>query len=399
MSEQENSGITDNRPLTLRQAGAKISEIRKAEQSEANRNPDQPAPNEPPSNEDKEHDTRQPREKPKAEPAPKDDPSGEDRELEEDNTDLDVDTDADDDLDPEDLDDLEEGDEDDEGEDDDDAEEDGEFGDDDDELDDDDDLIEVPGLEEKVTAEELINGYMRHSDYTKKTKELAEQRKEIETIREEISDLPEVRKQYQETGKNFAQTAAIVMKILDEKFIPSAPDPALAEDDPARYVRLKEQRQDALQFKNAVIQEAQRLEMQNKQFLQQSIVEGGKKLRAEYPPMRSEEEQDALRKHLVKNYGYTDEQINTNADHNLFIMAHKAMKYDQLLEKQRNMKPKRKKPKVLKSKKGREDKGTTAERKRTEAINQHKKVGSIRSAADAIKENIRANKLRKRRRR
>ena len=40
--------------------------------------------------------------------------------------------------------------------------------------------VNVNGIEQQVTQEELINGYSRQQDYTRKTQELSQQRKTVE---------------------------------------------------------------------------------------------------------------------------------------------------------------------------------------------------------------------------
>lgn len=44
----------------------------------------------------------------------------------------------------------------------------------------DDALVQIPGRAEPLTVAELRNGYLRHDDYTRKTQELAEQRRQLE---------------------------------------------------------------------------------------------------------------------------------------------------------------------------------------------------------------------------
>jgi len=70
-------------------------------------------------------------------------------------------------------------------------------GDDEGEADDEDlHTVIVDGEEEQVTYEELVSGYQRQSDYTKKSMELADQRKALETEKEQIADLPRVKEAY-----------------------------------------------------------------------------------------------------------------------------------------------------------------------------------------------------------
>lgn len=47
--------------------------------------------------------------------------------------------------------------------------------------------VKVRGEDVKVTYEELVNGYSRQADYTRKVQELAEQRKAVQTLEQEIA--------------------------------------------------------------------------------------------------------------------------------------------------------------------------------------------------------------------
>ena len=386
-----NVAATETRPLTVKEAGAQISGLRKKQsETPAPATPESEAANQPEKDTDKPAPDKVKAQKLEAE-------IFEEIETDVKETEVDVDEESEniEDEDVEDTDGVEDEDLDL------DVEIDAEDAEDADDSEEEAELIEFEtpdGETVKITAEELYNGYLRQRDYTKKTEELSKERKTIEAIQDEISDLPEVRKTYQDTAKHFGQTAGLVLKILDDKFIPNAPDPALMDTDPAEYVRRKELRQEALDFKNGIVGELQRQQNLEANFLQKEIEKGGVRLIRDYPVLKDEAEQRNLREYIKSDYGYKDEDIDVNTDHNLFIMAHKAMKYDAIIKKQKNLKPTAKKPKVLKSKKGREDKGSIQKRKRTDALNQHQKTGSVRSAANAIAEGIKSGQRKKKRR-
>ena len=90
--------------------------------------------------------------------------------------------------------------------------------------------VKVDGQEVEVTQDELINGYSRQQDYTRKTQELAQQRKTIEQQQAEL-----------------AQRDAIYSQLLPKMEaqlkgeLANEPDwNALYEDDPVGYVREKQ---------------------------------------------------------------------------------------------------------------------------------------------------------------
>ena len=90
--------------------------------------------------------------------------------------------------------------------------------------------VKVDGQDIEVTQEELINGYSRQQDYTRKTQELSQQRKNIEQQQAEL-----------------AQRDAIYSQLLPKMEaqlkgeLANEPDwSKLYEDDPVGYVREKQ---------------------------------------------------------------------------------------------------------------------------------------------------------------
>ena len=90
--------------------------------------------------------------------------------------------------------------------------------------------VKVDGQEVEVTQEELVNGYSRQQDYTRKTQELSQQRKTIEQQQTEL-----------------AQRDAIYSQLLPKMEaqlkgeLANEPDwNTLYEDDPVGYVREKQ---------------------------------------------------------------------------------------------------------------------------------------------------------------
>ena len=63
--------------------------------------------------------------------------------------------------------------------------------------------IKVDGVEEQVSLEELQNGYQRHSDYTRKTQEVAAERERLRQAEQIVSALES---NPEETLKTLAQS-------------------------------------------------------------------------------------------------------------------------------------------------------------------------------------------------
>ena len=72
--------------------------------------------------------------------------------------------------------------------------------------------VTVNGEEREVTFGELLKGYSRQSDYTRKTQELAEQRKGFEEhqakVAQELEQIQSERQQYVDTLQNLIENSA-----------------------------------------------------------------------------------------------------------------------------------------------------------------------------------------------
>lgn len=86
--------------------------------------------------------------------------------------------------------------------------------------------IEIDGEEQEVSFDEVKNGYLRYSDYTKKTQSLAEERKEFDSKVEEMKPVmeevefwnknPYLKEQIDQAVKEFQNTGFVPLeKVLD----------------------------------------------------------------------------------------------------------------------------------------------------------------------------------------
>ena len=188
-------------------------------------------------------------------------------------------------------------------------------------------LVEVP-------LEELAQGYLRTADYTRKTQDLADDRRvlagEAESLKAERELVARERAQY-------AQLLPALAAQLQQE-MPQPPDETLLHTDPAEYVRQEAryrkqaERLAAAQFEHSRIQAAQAQEQQGS--LQQRVVEERGKLLDAIPEWKDEgKRKDGLGKVLDygKKQGFTDEELNQAYDHRAVVAMYKAMKYDELM--------------------------------------------------------------------
>jgi len=177
--------------------------------------------------------------------------------------------------------------------------------------------IKVDGEETQVTLEELQNGYSRQRDYTRKTQELAQQRKAIEAQQQEISQKDAIYSQL------LPKMEATLKGELENE-----PDwSALYEADPIAYVREKDIWNEKKQKLQAVQAEAQRLQqesaMEQQKKLQQFVEYGNQQLLEQIPEWQDNEvaskEKMAIRDYGVNVLGYTPQEMDSVYDYRVLL--------------------------------------------------------------------------------
>lgn len=190
--------------------------------------------------------------------------------------------------------------------------------------------VKVDGKEIEVAEDELLKGYSRNQDYTKKTMELARERQQAQ---EAVQAVAKEREQYQAQLQQLTQALGQQLQ--------QAPDwEKLLETDPVEYLK----QQHLYQQRYAAYQQAQQESARNEQLtqaqkaqaLQQQLAMEQEQLLANLPTWKDEakatQEKQAIAKHLVDR-GYTKEQVAQLTDHKTVILAREAMLYRQMMAK------------------------------------------------------------------
>lgn len=186
--------------------------------------------------------------------------------------------------------------------------------------------VKVGGKEMQVPESELLAGYSRTADYTRKTEALAHERRSFQA---EIEKVQTERAQYAQLLPALAQQIQSAM--------PLPPDPKLRESDPISYMLAKDEYEEKLGRLQAASSEMQRLqqenaEMQTKQ-LQAAVAQGYSKMLELIPEWKDkavyEKDRTELRGYL-NGIGYSDEEIDQAYDPRAIALARKAMRLDRL---------------------------------------------------------------------
>ena len=248
--------------------------------------------------------------------------------------------------------------------------------------------VMVNGEEMEVDIEELRNGYSRQSDYTRKTQEIAEERKKMEeavqVMMQQQQENNQVREQYiSQIGQFINQGMQGLRRFAGVDWA------RLKEEDPIEYVTKRDEfREEQDRIRHAQAQQQHAIQQQGQQFEQakaELIQIETAKLAEAIPEWSDPEARTELAGKLrgyASNLGFEKEEVDNLVDNRSVQVLLKAMKYDEIM----SAKPKRLKSKSNRVKPG-SGKGTKASReKRTAKMTSLKKTGDVKTAASLIED-------------
>lgn len=188
--------------------------------------------------------------------------------------------------------------------------------------------VRLPDGTELTLAEiaELQKGSLRQADYTRKTQELAEQRKATEAAIAEA----------QQRASHYEQQIDFAIRVA-EQYLPPAPDASMLETDPIGYLQAKEHYQ-------AKVGELRSLYEQREQHRQYSVAEQmrqfedmkakeGQALLSAMPHLKDKSRLEAFQKDILDAlpaYGYTADDLKAVYDHRLVRMMADAIAWRKL---------------------------------------------------------------------
>ena len=206
-------------------------------------------------------------------------------------------------------------------------------------------VVKVDGKEIEVPKDELIRGYQREADYTRKTQKLAEERKLVE------SEFQQVRGEREQYSQILGQLQQKLQELQ-----PQEPDwNRLEVEDPTEYARQWTSHQRRQQQVYAVQAEQERLNQMRQAELQKSMQQimatEVARLKEKIPEWSSPEKARTEGKALLEygqNLGFSEQELSTITDSRALLALHKAWKYDQMMSKRPEFQAKIKKaPKMV----------------------------------------------------
>ena len=252
--------------------------------------------------------------------------------------------------------------------------------------------VKVDGEELEVSLDELVNGYSRQSDYTRKTQELASQRDEMTQLQQqwasEISQAQAERQQYIDALGHFVQNSMAGL----EQFS-NVNWEQLRETDPIAFVTKKEEYRDAQEsVRQAQAQqqiEAEKQQQEVARMRQLAVQEEHAKLVAAVPEWNEPEKRNQMASELstyAVEQGFSKEELKQLIDHRSLIVLMKAQKYDALQKSDVKAKKIKNKPKVVRSGKGTNKKADNDRSKRIASMNRLKKSGHVNDSVSLFED-------------
>ena len=187
--------------------------------------------------------------------------------------------------------------------------------------------VKVDNEELEVDLDELIKGYSRTSDYTKKTQTLAEQRKAVEAERTKIEEAAKLRDTY-------AQRLQVIEQMLTQ---PEEDISALKDNDPIGYAVKMAERMEREKQLAAVRAERESVEAkqvsEHQERLKNHIAQEAERLRAAIPDMADDVKGEIIRRDIrnyAKSVGWTDQELSQVYDHRAVLTLYRAMQYEKL---------------------------------------------------------------------
>lgn len=238
--------------------------------------------------------------------------------------------------------------------------------------------VKIDGKEEAVPLDELLKGYQRTADYTRKTQALAEQRKAAE------AELNAVR----EERATYSQLLTALQQQLQQQQESPVDMERLYREDPIEWVRqteLARQRSEKLAASQAELQRLNTLQQQEVQrAMQARLKEEASLLVSAIPEWRDEKTAKAEKSALIEfgvKEGFTPDDLKGVVDHRVVKVLRKAMMFDQIMSKQQSIKPNVVSPKAKTVAPGNPQAAKIQVNEITRARQRLAKTGSVKDAA------------------
>lgn len=196
--------------------------------------------------------------------------------------------------------------------------------------------VKVDGQEIEVPLDELLKGYSRMQDYTRKTQKLAEERNAV------VAEAEQAR---QERERYTTVLSALQQQM--QAAAPAEPDwDKLRAEDPIEFgIRWAEHQRRQQQMASIQAEQQRMAEIQQyeRAKLIQNVLEKEQQALMEAIPEWKDPEKAKTEKQALfdfgRSVGFTDQELSNVTDHRTVLTLRKAMMYDKLMSKRADIKP------------------------------------------------------------
>tara|TARA_R110000765_G_scaffold2292_1_gene6376 strand:+ start:148 stop:1227 length:1080 start_codon:yes stop_codon:yes gene_type:complete len=253
--------------------------------------------------------------------------------------------------------------------------------------------VKVNGEDVEVTEDELVRGYSRQADYTKKTQELAEYRKQLDGgaqyLQNEVAQTQAARQEYVN-----AMSQAIESNYSIAKQFENTDWERLKMEDREEYLTKRDEYREVqdkirdLQGKQGQAYEQQNREMQSQH--QQLLQAEHQKMVQILPEWGEPDTQRAIAKSVGEfalSRGYTQEELNQLVDHRSILVLMEAKAFADMQGKQLKARAKKvkNKPKVVRSS-AKKEKADLSKVARTKQMKRLHETGRVQDAASLFED-------------
>lgn len=190
--------------------------------------------------------------------------------------------------------------------------------------------VTIDGKAEKVSLDEAARGYQRYSDYSRKTAELANQRRELETQHKAVSDERQTYATMLVALRNQLQAGTEQEPDWDEVY----------RTDPVGYARRRDgwrDKQDKLAAANYELSRLQGLQQQeHARNLAEVVAKGRERMFDLNPAWKDakvwETDRASIVRYAQEVAGYSAEEVSQAYDPRAIVTLNKARLYDELMK-------------------------------------------------------------------
>ena len=248
--------------------------------------------------------------------------------------------------------------------------------------------VTVNGVNQKVNLNELMKGYSRESDYTKKTMDLSNQRKEVESMQENLKKEFDAVKSSRD---QYATQLDILTNNLQQE--EKVNWDQLYQEDPAEYVRKKAESDKRKEALDNARQEQKRIQ-QEQQAEQEKVyneyIANERKILSEKLPQYADKNKSVEFTRRLTNFakesGYSDQEIAMMVDHRAVLLLADAYRYNQLKKTKLADKKVNKTSKVVTSNASNVREDSEVKQNIDKRMSRLKKSGHLRDAQSVLKE-------------